>query len=179
MGFIPDHLQTNKINNVIQLKIFLLIVHDPVWHVALLSGDQSDQKLALQNIASMVRPGGILIIDHRNYDYILETGRAPQGKNIYYKVLNLMEFVPEGANCHVDGSFCNASSIASAAIFLIHLEHVTISSKSVQSTKHEKFLCMFLCTVFLTLHEQTINIFNYFNFWTFLCLRADWQYLTG
>lgn len=51
-----------------------------------LVGDQSDQKLALQNIASMVRPGGILIIDHRNYDYILETGRAPQGKNIYYKV---------------------------------------------------------------------------------------------
>lgn len=40
----------------------------------------------------MVRPGGILIIDHRNYDYILETGRAPQGKNIYYKVLNVMEF---------------------------------------------------------------------------------------
>lgn len=35
----------------------------------------------------MVKPGGILIIDHRNYDYILETGRAPQGKNIYYKVM--------------------------------------------------------------------------------------------
>lgn len=34
----------------------------------------------------MVKPGGILIIDHRNYDYILETGRAPQGKNIYYQV---------------------------------------------------------------------------------------------
>ncbi|PWA16566.1 hypothetical protein CCH79_00004326 [Gambusia affinis] len=48
-------------------------------------GDQSEQRLALRNIASMVRPGGILIIDHRNYDYILETGRAPQGKNIYYK----------------------------------------------------------------------------------------------
>ena len=51
------------------------------------TGDQSDQKLALHNIASMVRPGGVLIIDHRNYDYILETGKAPQGKNIYYKVL--------------------------------------------------------------------------------------------
>lgn len=135
MGFIPDHLQTNKTNNVIRLKIFLLIVHDHVWHVALLSGDQSDQKLALQNIASMVRPGGILIIDHRNYDYILETGRAPQGKNIYYKVLNLMEFVPEGVNYHVDGSFCNTSSIV-----LIHLVHGTISSKSLQSIKHEKFL---------------------------------------
>lgn len=117
------------------MKIFLLIVHDHVWHVALLSGDQSDQKLALQNIASMVRPGGILIIDHRNYDYILETGRAPQGKNIYYKVLNLMEFVPEGVNYHVDGSFCNTSSIV-----LIHLVHGTISSKSLQSIKHEKFL---------------------------------------
>ncbi|XP_029622720.1 glycine N-methyltransferase [Salmo trutta] len=54
-------------------------------HLPDFKGDQSDQKLALQNIASMVRPGGILIIDHRNYDYILETGRAPQGKNIYYK----------------------------------------------------------------------------------------------
>ncbi|KAK5856992.1 hypothetical protein PBY51_010265 [Eleginops maclovinus] len=54
-------------------------------HLPDFKGDQSDQKLALSNIASMVRPGGILIIDHRNYDYILETGRAPQGKNIYYK----------------------------------------------------------------------------------------------
>ncbi|KAG5857972.1 glycine N-methyltransferase [Anguilla anguilla] len=54
-------------------------------HLPDFKGDQSDQKLALQNIASMVKPGGVLIIDHRNYDYILETGRAPQGKNIYYK----------------------------------------------------------------------------------------------
>lgn len=54
-------------------------------HLPDFKGDQSDQKLALKNIASMVRTGGILIIDHRNYDYILETGKAPQGKNIYYK----------------------------------------------------------------------------------------------
>lgn len=54
-------------------------------HLPDFKGDQSDQQLALLNIASMVKPGGILIIDHRNYDYILETGRAPQGKNIYYK----------------------------------------------------------------------------------------------
>lgn len=59
-----------------------------LWVYYFMSGDQSDQQLALHNIASMVRPGGILIIDHRNYDYILKTGRAPQGKNIYYKVLN-------------------------------------------------------------------------------------------
>ncbi|XP_012669735.1 glycine N-methyltransferase [Clupea harengus] len=54
-------------------------------HLPDFKGDQSDQKLALHNIASMVKPGGILIIDHRNYDYILETGKAPQGKNIYYQ----------------------------------------------------------------------------------------------
>ncbi|XP_076834158.1 glycine N-methyltransferase [Brachyhypopomus gauderio] len=54
-------------------------------HLPDFKGDQSDQKLALQNIASMVKPGGIMIIDHRNYDYILETGLAPKGKNIYYQ----------------------------------------------------------------------------------------------
>ncbi|XP_078068358.1 glycine N-methyltransferase [Mustelus asterias] len=54
-------------------------------HLPDFKGDQSEQKLALTNIASMVKPGGILIIDHRNYDAILETGQAPRGKNIYYK----------------------------------------------------------------------------------------------
>lgn len=34
----------------------------------------------------MVRTGGLLVIDHRNYDHILSTGCAPPGKNIYYKV---------------------------------------------------------------------------------------------
>lgn len=33
----------------------------------------------------MLKPGGILIIDHRNYDYILDTGKTP-AKNIYYNV---------------------------------------------------------------------------------------------
>lgn len=50
------------------------------------SGDQSEHRLALRNIASMVRCGGLLVIDHRNYDHILSTGCAPPGKNIYYKV---------------------------------------------------------------------------------------------
>ncbi|XP_040269289.1 glycine N-methyltransferase-like [Bufo bufo] len=54
-------------------------------HLPDFKGDQSDQRLALRNIAGMVKPGGMLIIDHRNYDYILNTGCAPQGKNIYYK----------------------------------------------------------------------------------------------
>ena len=36
----------------------------------------------------MLKPGGILIIDHRNYDYILKNGHAPK-KNIYYNSQNI------------------------------------------------------------------------------------------
>lgn len=74
-----------QLNMNVLLDLYLMVPMVP-------TGDQSDQKLALHNIASMVRPGGILIIDHRNYDYILETGRAPQGKNIYYKVLHMNKY---------------------------------------------------------------------------------------
>uniref|UniRef100_K7F321 Glycine N-methyltransferase n=1 Tax=Pelodiscus sinensis TaxID=13735 RepID=K7F321_PELSI len=51
-------------------------------HLPDFKGDQSDHKLALKNIASMVRPGGLMVIDHRNYDYILATGCAPPGKHL-------------------------------------------------------------------------------------------------
>ncbi|XP_053456993.1 glycine N-methyltransferase isoform X1 [Nycticebus coucang] len=54
-------------------------------HLPDCKGDQSEHQLALKNIASMVRSGGLLVIDHRNYDHILGTGCAPPGKNIYYK----------------------------------------------------------------------------------------------
>merc|ERR1719400_121310 len=46
-------------------------------------GDLRNQKIAIKNFYDMLKPGGILIIDHRNYDYILKHGRAPK-KNIYY-----------------------------------------------------------------------------------------------
>lgn len=62
----------------------------PSWS----SGDQSEHRLALKNITSMVRSGGLLVIDHRNYDHILSTGCAPPGKNIYYKVGPLREGGP-------------------------------------------------------------------------------------
>jgi len=52
--------------------------HLPDFH-----GDQRDQIKCIENFKAMVKPGGIFIIDHRNYDYILEHGKAPS-KNIYY-----------------------------------------------------------------------------------------------
>jgi len=49
------------------------------------AGDLSNQKTALKNFMSLVKPGGILLIDHRNYDEILATGVVP-AKNVYYNV---------------------------------------------------------------------------------------------
>jgi len=52
-------------------------------HLPDFSGDQQEQRRAIANFHSLLKPGGILVIDHRNYDYILEHGNAPT-KNIYY-----------------------------------------------------------------------------------------------
>lgn len=48
-------------------------------------GDQREQRLAIKNFEHCVRPGGVLIIDHRNYDNIMDTGLTPV-KSIYYNV---------------------------------------------------------------------------------------------
>ena len=47
-------------------------------------GTKHNQKLTLFNLFAMVKPGGILVLDHRNYDVILDTGSAPV-QNVYYK----------------------------------------------------------------------------------------------
>lgn len=52
--------------------------HLPDFH-----GDMRDHKKCMENFVKLIKPGGIFIIDHRNYDYILANGRAPS-KNIYY-----------------------------------------------------------------------------------------------
>lgn len=46
-------------------------------------GDQREQRQALLNFERCVKPGGLLLIDHRNYDYIIDTGNIP-AKCIYY-----------------------------------------------------------------------------------------------
>ena len=37
-------------------------------------GSQAQHRRALRNFADAVKPGGILLIDHRNYDAIIDTG---------------------------------------------------------------------------------------------------------
>lgn len=53
-------------------------------HLPDFDGNQSSHKQAIENFYDCLRPGGILVIDHRNYDAICEGGKAPM-KNIYYQ----------------------------------------------------------------------------------------------
>ena len=54
--------------------------HLPDYH-----GDNRDHVTAIKQFYNLLTPGGILVIDHRNYDYILDYGKAPS-HNIYYDV---------------------------------------------------------------------------------------------
>lgn len=48
-------------------------------------GDQREQKTAIHNFKKCIRPGGMLLIDHRNFDQIIATESTPS-KCIYYNV---------------------------------------------------------------------------------------------
>lgn len=62
-------------------------------HLPDFQGDLHNQKVAIQNFKDMLKPGGVLFIDHRNYDAILDTGKAPS-RNLYYNVscFNVLNF---------------------------------------------------------------------------------------
>ena len=46
---------------------------------------------ALRNFQKCVKPGGLMLIDHRNYDNILDTCSTPS-KSIYYNVSEQVDF---------------------------------------------------------------------------------------
>ncbi|XP_044749479.1 glycine N-methyltransferase [Coccinella septempunctata] len=54
------------------------------------NGDQRDQKKALMNFKKCLRPGGILLIDHRNYDDAIDTGYTSP-KSIYYNSNHMID----------------------------------------------------------------------------------------
>lgn len=54
-------------------------------HLPDLTGDQENHKIAIKNFHDILKPGGLLFIDHRNYDAILDSGKASQ-RNLYYNV---------------------------------------------------------------------------------------------
>jgi len=49
-------------------------------HLPDTDGTMSNQRLAISNFIELLNPGGLLVIDHRNYDEILRTGVVHQNK---------------------------------------------------------------------------------------------------
>lgn len=52
-------------------------------HLPDFDGSLGKIRRALSNFMELVRPGGILVIDHRNYDEIIRSGTVP-ANNVYY-----------------------------------------------------------------------------------------------
>lgn len=73
-----EHLLDGGFDAVICLGNSFAHLMDP-------TGDQADQMQALRNFERCVKPGGLLLIDHRNFDHIVDTGSAP-ARCIYYNV---------------------------------------------------------------------------------------------
>ncbi|XP_045764087.1 glycine N-methyltransferase [Maniola jurtina] len=48
--------------------------------------DQRTQRMCLRNFATVLKPGGLLFIDHRNYDAMIDSGATP-GHSIYYNCM--------------------------------------------------------------------------------------------
>lgn len=52
-------------------------------------GDLQKHKIAIKQFYNLLKPGGILFVDHRNYDSILDLGVVPHGPNVYYQVITV------------------------------------------------------------------------------------------
>ncbi|KRT83478.1 methyltransferase [Oryctes borbonicus] len=53
-------------------------------------GDQREQRLAIKNFEKCVKHGGLLLIDHRNYEYIIKSGSTPS-KCLYYNSKHMID----------------------------------------------------------------------------------------
>jgi len=63
----------------------LICLGNSFAHLVDVSGDQSKQRLAISNFEFCIRPGGLLIIDHRNFDAMMDNSPLPR-ESIYYRV---------------------------------------------------------------------------------------------
>lgn len=59
-------------------------------HLPDFEGDLRNQKTAISNFCKCVKPGGLLLIDHRNYDYIINNCATPTN-NIYYNSKHIVD----------------------------------------------------------------------------------------
>jgi glycine N-methyltransferase len=91
------------------------------------------QKKILVNLMSMLKPGGILFIDHRNFDDILATGLVPV-KNA---------FVNNGKIKHVKCSILNVDGKPESVTFdyQLDVQAMKVSGKLKLDIKDEEYVC--------------------------------------
>ena len=76
---------TDDVENLDEQFDAVICLGNSFAHLPDFEGDLRNQRRAITNFARCVKPGGFLLIDHRNYDYILSKCATP-AKNIYYNV---------------------------------------------------------------------------------------------
>jgi len=74
---------TDDVENLDEQFDAVICLGNSFAHLPDFEGDLRNQRRAITNFARCVKPGGFLLIDHRNYDYILSKCATP-AKNIYY-----------------------------------------------------------------------------------------------
>ena len=81
-----DHIEEDTVVHPDQGYDAVICIGNSFAHLPDSTADQDDHKLAISNFYKLLRPGGILIIDHRNYDYILKHGTIPNtASKLYYQ----------------------------------------------------------------------------------------------
>ena len=66
--------------------------------IRLFTGGLTKHKIAINQFYQLLKPGGILFIDHRNYDDIIDSGCVPHGPNVYYQVVYLYVYYITGSS---------------------------------------------------------------------------------
>lgn len=84
------HLEDNLAEHTGEGFDAIVCMGNSFAHLPDFTGDQHDHQLAINNFYRHIKPGGVLIIDHRNYDFILDHGYAPK-KNIYYNSQHIVD----------------------------------------------------------------------------------------
>jgi glycine N-methyltransferase len=102
-------------------------------HIMNTDGAMSLQKKVLVNLTSMLKPGGILLIDHRNFDDIISTGLVPI-KNA---------FVNNGNLKHVKCSILNVDGEPESVTFdyQLDVQAMKASGKFKLDIKDEEYVC--------------------------------------
>lgn len=65
---------------------------------------QNIYRQALHNFERCVKPGGLLLIDHRNYEYIIQKGQTSPIESMYYNVSNKLFNISYAFDNHFIGT---------------------------------------------------------------------------